>query len=134
MLRRVTTVIALMAIVLAVFAQAGSADPVNAKKSQVFVANCGGSPNFTVSVNGSGAFTPAHVIGSTAVFIPTAFNLTATFTPIGGSPQSEAITAAKAHQPSSAVTCNLPEGRTPSRAGRTFTISGTVTGFFTPAN
>ena len=27
-------------------------------------------------MNGNGAFTPAHVIGSTAVFIPTAFNLT----------------------------------------------------------
>ena len=135
MLRRVTTVIALFAIVLAVFAQAASADPVNAKKSQVFVANCGGSPNFTVSVNGNGAFTPAHVIGSTAVFIPTAFNLTATFTPTGGSPQSEAITETKAHQPANAVTCNLPAGpNTVTGPDGTFTISGTVTGFFTPAN
>jgi hypothetical protein len=134
MLRRVTMVIALFAIVLAVFAQAASADPLNAKKSQVFFANCGG-PNLIVSVNGNGAFTPAHVIGSTAVFIPTAFNLTATFTPTGGSPQSEAITDAKAHQPSNAVTCTLPAAlNTVTTPEGTFTISGTVTGFFTPAN
>lgn len=70
MLRRVTLV-ALFAIILSVFAQAASADPSNAKKSSPFIANCGG-PNLMVVVNGNGEFTPAQVIGSTAVFIPTA--------------------------------------------------------------
>jgi hypothetical protein len=34
-----------------------------------------GGPDIQVAVNGNGAFTPAHVIGSTAMFIPTAFEL-----------------------------------------------------------
>jgi hypothetical protein len=133
MLRRVTLV-ALFAIVLAVFAQAASADPVNAKKSSPFIANCGG-PNLMVVVNGNGEFTPAHVIGSTAVFIPTAFDLTFSFTPIGGATESDTDTSAKAHQPRNAVTCDLPAAlNTFTSPEGTFTISGTVTGFFTPAN
>jgi hypothetical protein len=133
MLRRVTLV-ALFAIVLAVFAQAASADPVNAKKSSPFIANCGG-PNLMVVVNGNGEFTPAHVIGSTAVFIPTAFDLTFSFTPIGGATESETDTSAKTHQPSNAVTVDLPAAlNTFTSPEGTFTISGTVTGFFTPAN
>jgi hypothetical protein len=133
MLRRVTLV-ALFAIVLAVFAQAASADPVNAKKSSPFIANCGG-PNLMVVVNGNGEFTPAHVIGSTAVFIPTAFDLTFSFTPIGGATESETDTSAKTHQPSNAVTCDLPAAlNTFTSPEGTFTISGTVTGFFTPAS
>jgi hypothetical protein len=133
MLRRVT-LIAFFAIVLAVFAQSASADPLNAKNSAVFTANCGAT-QLRVVVNGNGEFTPAHVIGSTAVFIPTAFNLTFSFTPTGGATQSETDTSAKAHQPSNAVTCELPAAlNTFTSPEGTFTLSGTVTGFFTPAH
>jgi hypothetical protein len=133
MLRRVA-VIALFAIVLAVFAQAASADPVNAKKASPFIANCGG-PNLMVVVNGNGEFTPAHVIGSTAMFIPTAFDLTFTFTPTGGPPETETDTAAKAHQPKNSVTCELPAAlNTFTSPEGTFTISGTVAGFITPSH
>jgi hypothetical protein len=132
MLRRVT-LIAFFAIVLAVFAQSASADPLNAKNSAVFTANCGAT-QLRVVVNGNGEFTPAHVIGSTAVFIPTAFNLTFSFTPTGGATQSETDTSAKAHQPSN-VTCELPAAlNTFTSPEGTFTLSGTVTGFFTPAH
>ena len=54
MLRRIT-VMALFAIVLGVFAQSASADPVNAKKAQFFTAVCG-STQLEVVVNGSGVF------------------------------------------------------------------------------
>lgn len=88
-----------------------------------------------VVVNGNGEFTPAHVIGSTAVFIPTAFDLTFSFTPTGGATESETDASAKAHQPSNAVTCDLPATlNTFTSPEGTFTISGTVTGFFTPAS
>lgn len=130
MLRRVT-VIALFAIVLGVFAQAASADPVNAKKSSTFIANCGG-PNLIVVVNGNGVFTPAHVIGSTAVFIPTAFNLTFTFTPTGGPPEVEQDTSSKAGPIKNTTTCTLPLQTVFSGPEGTATIQGTVTGFFTP--
>jgi hypothetical protein len=68
------------------------------------------------------------------VFIPTAFDLTFSFTPTGGPTQSETDTAAKAHQPRNAVICELPaELNTFTSPEGTATLSGTVTGFFTPA-
>jgi hypothetical protein len=133
MLRRVTT-IAIAAIALGVFVQTASADPVNAKNVQRVVAICGGSPVMVV-VNGNGEFTPAHVVGTTTVFVPTAFELTFSFTPTGGSTESETDTSAKAHQPVRAVTCAIPANlNTFTDPDGTFSISGTVTGFFTPAN
>ena len=132
MLRRVT-VIALFAVVLGVFAQSASADPVNAKNAGFFTAVCG-SAQLQVVVNGNGRFTPAHVIGSTSLFVPTAFNLTFSFTPSGGgAPEVDTETSAKARQPANAVTCQLPAAlNTVTFPDGTFTVSGTVTGFFTP--
>ena len=133
MLRRFI-IIALFATIFAVFTQAASADPLNAKNTAVITANCGGT-QLLVVVNGNGEWTPAHVIGSTAVFVPTAFNITFTFTPTGGSTETETDTSAKAHQPGNAVTCDLPAAlNTFTSPEGTFTISGTVTGFFTPAH
>jgi hypothetical protein len=133
MLRRFT-IIALFATIFAVFAQAASADPLNSKTAALFTANCGAT-QLLVVVNGNGEFTPAHVIGSTAVFVPTAFDLTFSFTPTGGSTETESDRSAKAHQPANAVTCDLPAAlNTFTTPDGTFTISGTVTGFFTPAH
>jgi hypothetical protein len=134
MIRRVTA-IALFAIVLGVFAQTASADPVNGRNSGFFTAVCG-STQLQVVVAGNGVFTPAHVIGSTSIFVPTAFDLTFTFTPSGGGdPEVETETSAKARQPANAVTCQLPGAlNTAIVPGGTFTLDGTVTGFFTPSN
>jgi hypothetical protein len=134
MLRRVT-VIALFAIVLGVFAQSAAADPVNAKNAGFFTAVCG-STQLQVVVNGNGVFSPAHVIGSTSVFVPTAFDLTFTFTPSGGgAPEVDTETSAKAQQSKNAVTCQLPGAlNTVISPEGTFTLDGTVTGFFTPNN
>jgi hypothetical protein len=57
--RRVT----LIAIVCAVFAQAASADPLNAKNSNVFTTNCG-TTQLAVVVNGNGEFTLTAANGS----------------------------------------------------------------------
>jgi hypothetical protein len=132
MLRRIM-LIAVLAIVSAFFAQTASADPLNAKNVLIVTANCGTS-QLMLAVNGNGEFQAAHVIGKTSVFIPTAFDLTFSFTPTGGTTESDTDTSAKAHQPSNAVTCELPAALNtfPSPEG-TFTLSGTVTGFFTPA-
>jgi hypothetical protein len=133
MLRR-GIIVALVALAVVVLAQTASADPTNAKNSQVITAMCG-SQQIQVSVNGQGEFTPAHVIGSTAVFVPTAFNLTFSFTPTGGTTQSETDTAAKQNQARGTVTCNIPAAlNTFTSPEGTFTLSGTVAGFFTPAN
>jgi hypothetical protein len=132
MLRR-ATVIALFAIILGVFTQTAAADPSNAKNAGFFTAVCG-STQLSVVVNGNGVFSPAHVVGSTSVFIPTAFNLTFTFTPAGGGePEVDTETSAKQNTPKNAVTCELPAAlNTFTSPEGTFTLSGTVTGFFTP--
>jgi hypothetical protein len=76
------------------------------------------------------------VIGSTSVFVPTAFDLTITFTPSGGGdPEVDIEDSAKAHQPANAVTCQLPAAlNTVTVPGGTLVVDGTVTGFFTPNN
>jgi opacity protein-like surface antigen len=132
-MHRRVLLVALVALVCAVFAQAASADPVHAKSAGFFTAVCGGT-QIPVVVNGNGEFTPAHVLGSTSVFVPTAFDLTFSFTPTGGVTESETDTSAKAHQPSNAIACELPADlNTFTGPDGTFTLSGTVTGFFTPA-
>jgi len=126
--------LAVILLAVGVFAQASSADPTNAKKSQIVTAVCGGQ-QVQVSVNGNGAFTPGHVIGGTSVFVPTALDVTFSFTPTGGTTQSETDTSAKQNQAKATVTCDIPAAlNTFTSPDGTATLSGTVTGFFTPAN
>lgn len=116
----------------AVLVPAAVADPINAKTAIHVTANCSGQTVMVV-VNGDGTFTPAHVIDSTSVFIPTAFDLTFTFTPSGGgSPSVETETSAKAAPIANTVTCTLPLQTLFSGPEGTATLQGTVTGFFTP--
>jgi hypothetical protein len=118
-------------LALAVFVPAASADPLNAKNSLAFPATCGGQ-TVQVVVNGNGRFTPAHVVGSTAVFVPQAFDITFEFTPTGGTTETETDTSSKPNVHGDLVTCSFdvtqsfPEG--------TLHLFGTATGFFTPAS
>jgi len=133
MLRR-GIIAVLVAAAVAVLAQTASADPTNAKNSLLVTANCG-ARQLSLSVNGDGEFTAAHVIDSTAVFVPTAFDVTFSFTPTGGTTESETDTSAKRNQAKATVTCELPADlNTFTSPEGTFTIAGTVTGFFTPAS
>ena len=74
------------------------------------------------------------MIGSTAVFVPTAFNLMFSFTRPGAPTQSETDTSAKHNQRKATVTCNRAALNTFISPDGTFTISGAVTGLFTPAS
>ena len=131
MLRRLLVVTALSALGVAGSASVAAADPSNAKGAVQVQAVCNGQ-SVTVVVNGNGRFTPGHVVGSTRMFVPTAFNLTFTFTPTGGSPMTELETAAKAGPVKNPVTCTIPLQTIFSGPEGTATIQGTVTGFFTP--
>ena len=92
----------------ALLVPAALADPINAKNAGQITAMCNGEP-VTVVVNGNGTFTPAHVISSTSVFVPTAFDLTFTFTPSGGGvPMVNTSTAAKAAPIANTITCTIP--------------------------
>lgn len=130
MLRRLTTILAVAVLGAAVLAQGASADPTNAKTSDTIPATCDGTAVQFV-VNGNGDFTPGHVVGSTAEFIPQSFNLTFEFTPTGGTTQSETFTASKKNPRGNLVTCTIAFSG--SDADGTFSAVGTVTGFFTPA-
>jgi hypothetical protein len=131
MMRRLLVAAACLAAAAALV-PAAVADPTNAKSATQITATCGAS-SVTVVVNGNGTFSPAHVIGSTSVFIPTAFNLTFTFTPSGGGgPLVDLETSAKAAPIGNTVTCTIPLQTLFSGPDGTATIQGTVTGFFTP--
>jgi hypothetical protein len=115
----------------AVVTSVATADPTNARNAAEISATCNGQ-DIMVVVNGNGEFTPAHVVGNTSVFIPTAFNITFSFTPTGGTTMSETDTSAKAAPLKNTITCTIPLQTLFSGPEGTATIQGTVTGFFTP--
>jgi hypothetical protein len=132
--RRVFMTAAAAVLAAAVIAPVAGADPVNAKNSTHLYALCGPQQvRVDVVVIGNGEFTPAHVLNSTSVFIPTAFNTTFTFTPSGGgTPEVETDTSAKAGTFANTVTCTLPVQTLFDGPQGKATIQGTVTGFYTP--
>ena len=126
-------VAALAALSIAVAAPIASADPTNSKNSQFVTAVCGGQ-QVQVVVNGNGRFTPAHFLDSTSVFVPTALDITFSFTPTGGTTQTMTQDVAKTGSHANEVTCDIPEAlNTFTSPDGTFTLSGTVTGFITPS-
>ena len=133
MLKRALLVALVMAAIVGASAPIASADPTNAKNPQFITAICGGE-EVSVVVNGNGTFTPGHVVGGTGMFIPIAFDLTFAFTPAGGTTMIDTETASRSVAPRPTVTCDIPEGlNTFTFPEGAFSISGTVTGFFTPA-
>jgi hypothetical protein len=126
--------VACVAVLAAVAVQVASADPTNAKNSTVITLVCGGQ-QVQVVTNGNGEFTPGHAVGSTTTFVPMSFDLTFSFTPTGGTTMSDTDTSAKHNQPAGAITCSIPLAlNTFTTPDGTFSISGSVTGFTTPAN
>jgi hypothetical protein len=132
MLRRLCVALTLGILLLAALAQGAAADPINAKNSLTFPATCDDGQMIQVVVNGNGAWSPAHVVGSTAVFIPQAFYLTFEFTPTGGETVTETDIRSKPNLHGDLVTCSFdftqvfPDG--------TFHLFGSATGVFTPAS
>jgi hypothetical protein len=130
MKRRLLVLVAVGALAAVAIAPTAGADPTNAKNVLRLQGVCG-TQTLTIVVNGNGEFAPAHVVDSTSVFIPTAFHITFTFTPTGGSTETEVDTSAKAAPIKDTITCTIPFQSFPSPVG-TFTIEGSVTGFLTP--
>jgi hypothetical protein len=132
MQRRLCVALTLGILMMAALAQGAAADPINAKNSLTFPVTCDDGQTVQVVLNGNGAFTPAHVVGSTAVFIPQSFDVTFEFTPTGGETVTETDTSSKHNVHGELVTCSFdvtqtfPEG--------TFHLFGSATGFLTPAS
>jgi hypothetical protein len=122
-----------------VFAAAASADPTGSKNAFTVTATCDNGmtvPIVVNSANGQGAgtqngtqaeWTPAHVVGSTAVFHPTVFDLVTTFTPAGGTPESF-VQQDSRQVGKTRVTCSLYASQS-DPAGDTFVLSGSVSGW-----
>jgi hypothetical protein len=124
--------LAVAVLVLAVFVPAASADPLKAKTSLAFPATCDDGQTLQVVLNGNSEFTPAHVVATTAVFVPQALDVTFEFTPTGGTTESETDTSAKRNVHGDLVTCSFDVTQSfPEGTSRFF---GTATGFLTPAS
>lgn len=119
-------------VALGLVTPGASADPLNAKDSFAFPATCDDGQTVQVVVNGNGNFTPAHVVGSTAVFVPQALDTTFEFTPPGGPTETETENVSKPRVHGDLVTCSFDV--TQSLPFGTIHLFGTATGFFTPAS
>jgi hypothetical protein len=140
LLRRIALTGAVAALTVGTTAATAAAAPTGAKNAQELPASCDGR-TVTVVVNsangkgegtennekGQGNFSPAHVVGTNEVFLPTSFDLLFTFT----SPDGQSFTfpdTASHGSGSGDTTCTIdytqqdPEG--------TFSIVGTVSGRF----
>jgi len=122
-------ILALLTLVVGVAVQTASADPVNAKGGSPILTLVCGNDSYQVVSNGNGIPTPAHVVDSTAVFIPVTLDLTFSFTPTGGTPEIDTQTLAKKGPANGKIlSCSLPaELNTFTFPEGTFTISGSVT-------
>jgi hypothetical protein len=129
-LRRITVFMLLCAMGLAGLAQTAVADPINAKNSFTLTATCG-DETVQLVVNGNGEFSPGHVVGSAAVFVPQSFDLAFEFTTPEGETFTDVEQASKPNveQGQPLVTCTFDQTETSPEG--TFHVSGTVTGFFT---
>ena len=132
MLKRLYAALALGILAVAASIQWAAADPIGAKNSFSFPVTCDNDQAVQIVVNGNGRFNAAHVVGSTAVFVPETLDVTFQFTPTGGQTQTETSTESKHNVHGDFVTCDFDVTQTV--PGGTFRLVGTATGFFTPAS
>ena len=139
-IRRVTFATMAAGVLTITTLGAAQADPTNARDALPITIDCDNGQSYTAVVNGSGAWTPAHDLNSTAMLIPVAFGeQTFTVTDSDGNVIDQetipptAKTGAIAHNRNATTSCSFTGGAT-APDGTTFTISGDVTGFVTPAH
>jgi hypothetical protein len=125
-------------VVAGVAAGVAVAAPVNAPKSAPITIICGNTTYHGV-VNGNGAWAPAHDLNSNSVLIPISFGVeTDVFTDPSGNvfPSTNPPRAKGSSAPNGAtlLNCSYTVGPLTFPDGSSFTASGTVTGFVTPAS
>jgi hypothetical protein len=135
-MRVVTGAASAVLLGLGVWAPA-QADPINAKSAFPVQIVCDNGKTYQAVANGSGAWTPAHDLNSSAMLIPVAFGeQTVTVTDPGGTViDQETVPAqtkpgAAAHNKNATVSCSFSGSQT-APDGTTFMVEGTVRGFVT---
>ena len=114
--------------------------PTTAPNAVFLTATCNGMPLTLVhnAANGMGqgtmnnpkgqaVFSPAHVVGTNEVLVPTKFDLTFTFTPASGGPPMSFTNTASKNQ-SASVECVHVSGSNTIPGQGTVMVSGTVWG------
>jgi hypothetical protein len=113
-----------------------AADPANAKFAVSFPGTCNGDTvTIVVNFRAEGQWVAAFDANSTSVFVPTAFDIDGTFT-IDGVTEPIDIDAEKPGNGQgrpATVTCSFEDVTFSPFPGASVTISGTATGFVTPA-
>ena len=131
------SVAALGVAVSVCLAAPASADP----KGEPIPVTCENGVTYMVTVNGNGAWTPAHDANSTSILIPTSFSgfhgevtdSTGTVIDSFDEPASARGSSSKARATTTSCTFEIVEHFTDPELGElTFTGSGGVTGFITP--
>jgi len=133
-------VIALLAALFAT-AQVASADPINAPGAIPISVACNNGHVYSVVVNGNGSWTPAHDVNGTTTLIPLAFGeQVLTETDANGNvieqtttPPSSKGAGTSNGTRATKTSCTFSGSQTDPESGHTFTITGSVTGFVTPA-
>ena len=139
-LRRAAIGLVAVAAASVIMAVPALAAPTNAPNAFFLTATCNGVPLTLVhnAANGMGqgtmnnpkgqaVFSPAHVVGSNEVLVPTKFDLTFTFTPAGGGPGFSFTNTASKNQ-SASVECVHVSGSNTIAGQGTVMVSGTVWG------
>ena len=139
-LRRAAIGLVAVAAASVIMAVPALAAPTNAPNAFFLTATCNGVPLTLVhnAANGMGqgtmnnpkgqaVFSPAHVVGSNEVLVPTKFDLTFTFTPADGGPGFSFTNTASKNQ-SASVECVHVSGSNTIPGQGTVMVSGTVWG------
>ncbi len=129
-MRRIALFLIACLLGLAGLGSTAAADPINENAFNITL-TCG-EQTVDITVIGEGEFTPGHVLGSTAVFVPQSFDITFEFTTPEGETFTEVEQTSKPNleQGQPLTTCSFDQTETTPEG--TFHASGTVTGFFTP--
>ena len=124
MLKKLATVAAAAALIVAVPATAAQADP---KKGDTFTLDCDNGQTYGITVFSNGTWSPGLLTDGNGVVRPVALNVTGTFTPTGGVPQVvfEEESAKNIGSKTETTDCTFNESAP--EEGGTFTIEGFVT-------
>lgn len=134
-MRRAISVVAATAALVLGGAATATAEPPGQQGTPLV---CDGGHTYNVILIGNGDYTPALVVGSTRVLVPTAFGATTFRTVTGGVTVSEVTSpptvkgggGGAVRNPQPTVTCDF-QLTIPQTADTVLVISGTVTAFIT---
>jgi hypothetical protein len=122
-------VVSFLAFVALGGASTAFADP-GGPNSEIITLDCGELGEIDVAVNGNGDWSPGHVVGTNQLLIPVALDISGTFTPVQGEPESFSEQTSRHAPPKELFDCTFhQEG---SDEFGSFVVDGIVTAYMVP--